>query len=179
MWGLLVEVFNANYNIPCLCSFSWNSCPNPTSHNSSSCYILNSSQHTNSSFVPWLTKVKTQHPRLGAPTECTFPVSLAVGFLSLKIVHVNIELKRCTCSLWDRLGPESLWEERHSCDLGCQWKAALGSNWGFWTSYTFYFCLPGILVFSSWGSPVLGWKLRQLLDFPGHSQWPDIKHILR
>lgn len=184
MRGLwVVEVFHANCNTPGLCSFSWNSCPNSTFHNSFSCYTLNSSQHSNSSFMPWftvLTKMKTQQPGPGAPTECTFPGSLIVGLLSLKIVRVSIELKKCTYSLWDRPGPASQWEEGPLCDLGRQWMAALGSNWGSWTSHTFYFCLPGTLIFSSWGSPVPGWKLRQLLDFSGRSQWLNIKHnILR
>lgn len=113
--SVVVEICKANRNTPCLYCSSWNSCPNSTSHNSSSCYTLHASVQAvrHSSFVPrlkvWTFKTKMQHPAPGAPTRPTFPIplSLTVGFLSLKLCCLCIGFKGCTCSLWNSPGPVS------------------------------------------------------------------------
>lgn len=88
---------------------------------------------------------------LEPPHHAPFPfhVSRTVGFFSLKLCHLCIDFKGCTCSLWNSPGPVSQWEEGHLRDQGQQ-------SWGLcWEVMRFLdqftqvcFCLPFTVMFS-------------------------------
>lgn len=58
--------------------------------------------------------MKMQHPALGAPTQCIFPIPHVShsGLLKQKAVLCQLWILMCTCSLGNSPGLVSQWEER-------------------------------------------------------------------